>query len=294
MAAEAESKAVNVKTSTSRNYCLTFFQIFNIHEYKLDESIQYIIFGREIAPTTEREHIHAYVEFKQSVRWRHIKTIFNDDTVHIEKRAKYSTAEDAIAYVQKHGDFCEYGKHLGQGHRTDLDDVAEKLKKNISLSTIVDENLTSYIKFGKGIKDAKAMIDKKLRNKLRDVSVEVYWGVTGSGKTWRAYSENPELYRLGFANHIWFDNYDGEATLLIDEIDKMPNLQFGELLHLTDKFPVRLETKGSFTYANWTKVILTANKPIHQWFSNVFTPDDLAPLIRRITKVIHFTEKWHP
>jgi hypothetical protein len=55
----------------------------------------------------------------------------------------------------------------------------------------------------------------------------------------------------------WWDGYDGEKSILIDEYDNQ--IPITRLLNLLDGYHLRLPVKGGFTYAAWTKVIITTN-----------------------------------
>lgn len=87
---------------TNRNYCFTAWQlpVWN------PEVMKYMIYGKEICPTTGRLHYQGYVELKSPSRVVACKKYFKDNTIHLEKRK--GTRDQAITYCKKDGDFLEY------------------------------------------------------------------------------------------------------------------------------------------------------------------------------------------
>ena len=56
----------------------------------------------------------------------------------------------------------------------------------------------------------------------------------------------------------WFDNYEQEDCLLIDDFDDTA-VPIELMLQLLDGYRQRLPIKGGHTYAAWEKVIITTN-----------------------------------
>lgn len=273
---------------TSRNYCITFFKLFDIKKLELNSLIQYAIFCNEICPETKNKHIHGYIELKHAVRMKQIKEIFNDNTIHIEKRQ--GTAEQAIEYCKKEGDFVEYGKHLGQGHRSDLDTISHKLLiENQNLGEIIENHTSTYIRYHTGIEKVRGYALRKNTIQYRNVKVHVYWGKTGTGKTRSAieYCTTNKIpyYKLDVANKVWFDGYDGEKVLIIDDFYGW--IQAGFLLNILDGHQLRIEVKCGFTYANWDTVFITSNKHPTEWYQNI-SSNQFDALMRRISEIKQF------
>lgn len=269
-----------------RNCLITDFNTVKYDDWTLDPStkIKFMTFQLEKAPSTQRLHFQVYVEFKTQVRMNFIKDIFGDE-VHIENR-KGSQAE-AIAYCNKEETRVEgpwtYGKKSEQGKRSDLEQVAEDILAGDKLRDIALNNPVQYIKFSKGIKELKAQYDESKIPDFRKVEVEVLAGETGLGKTRQAVEKNKDYYKLDKADKVWFDGYDGQKTLIIDDFYGW--IPFGQLLNILDGYKLRLEIKGSFTWAQWDKVILTSNKTSDQWYTNITTAQAKA-LERRINSEV--------
>ena len=88
-------------------------------------------------------------------------------------------------------------------------------------------------------------------------------------------------------SQLWFDGYEGENTLLMDEF-RPTWCSYSYLLRLLDKWPMRLPMKGAHTWALWNRVIITTTHPVGTWYHASDTAT--GELTRRITKVIQMRE----
>lgn len=241
---------------THRHWAATFFTKPKMEHLTDSSPVRYMIFGEEICPSTGKTHWQAYIEFYKPIRMSGVKNVFCDKTIHLGMRFK--SRENARNYCKKDGKFVEYGYWIsGQGFRSDIFDVAEKLKNGAKLGEIIEENPQMYCQYRNGIKDIAAHYAKKRIPKFRDLKVTLLTGPTRCGKTSSVINEHEDIFCIDGNKLKWFDGYDGEDVLLIDEYNN--DIAITELLNLLDWKPLRLETKGSHTYANWTKVYITTN-----------------------------------
>lgn len=249
--------------------------------YPLNPMIRFSIFGKEICPTTGRTHWQGYVELKKPQRLSFLKKAFQDDGLHCEK-AKGSPQQN-IEYCSKDGATIQTGESKKQGQRSDLEEAASDIVTGKrKLSDIMIEDPRTYCRYRNGLRDIAALQAQRSNKGFRELEVFVYWGEAGTGKTRKAVEENPEHYMLGKAPRVWFDGYDQESTLIIDEFYGW--IPYGYLLRILDGYALRVEVKGGHTYAAWTKVVITSNKDPREWYEFGMTP----ALRRRITRIIHF------
>lgn len=111
-----------------------------------------------------------------------------------------------------------------------------------------------------------------------------YYGKTGVGKTYSALREFPDAYRK-ISNNKWWDGYQGETNVIIDDLDKSHAYMGYHLKIWGDKNTFIAETKGSSKYIRPTKVCVTSNyHPRDIWGTEEGT---LGPILRRF-KVVHF------
>lgn len=267
--------------SKVRHYCVTFF---NKPTTNLPEKVRYAIYGEEVCPTTNKTHWQSYIELNSPQRMAAIKKMYNDNTIHIEERR--GTREEARTYCMKDNKYEEYGKWIsGQGHRSDLDDIVEQMKQGKKLTDVMLENPKTYCQYRNGLRDINATIVKKNVPAWRDVDVELVTGPTGVGKTRDAVTKMPDAYKTEGRSLAWWQDYDGEDELIIDEYDN--DVPITQLLNILDGYKLRLNVKGSHTYANWTKVVITTNLKVHELHSNA-KPAHRDALFRRIKKINNY------
>ena len=135
----------------TRNVCFTGF---NETGYEFNEKqMKYLVVGKEICPTTGKEHWQGYVELKNAKTFSAIKKLFKDNKLHLEERK--GNALQASNYCKKDGKYIEFGELSSQGARSDLvalkDDIlagkknAQKSGKRIqNYITNMDVRWTSW------------------------------------------------------------------------------------------------------------------------------------------------------
>lgn len=273
------------KDYTARNYAITMWTDPDAVLSKGIENIRYMISGKEICPETGKTHWQCYVELNKNIRLAGLKKLLEDNTLHAEKR--WGTRDQARNYCMKDKDFKEYGKWIkGQGHRSDLDTIVERLKEGEKLSQLMLEDPTTYCKYRNGLKDIGAEINKLNTPDWRNVEVVVLSGPTGCGKTRTAMKE--ATYKIEGSNLKWWQDYDRDDVICIDEYDN--DIKITELLNLLDGYKLRLNVKGSHTYANWTKVFITTNLRKEQLHAQA-KEAHINALFRRITRWENFWEE---
>lgn len=110
--------------------------------------VTYFTVGREVGPKCGTPHLQGYMEFKQQVLQSTIKSKVSKKIICVERKG---TPEQNRKYTQKDGDFEEGGTISEQGHRSDLEAVAEMCKAGRTLLEIADDYPTQIIRYHKGI-----------------------------------------------------------------------------------------------------------------------------------------------
>lgn len=245
---------------------------------------RYCCAQREIAPTTLRRHYQGYVYFTNQHRLASVRKLFSDLFGVIphceiakgspEQNRKYCSKEDSAIP----GTFIEYGTIPMKGKRGDLDEIAQ-LAKTESLSVIADTFPSQFIRYHRGIAELQRVAHYRSRDPSCTPTVEWWFGPTGTGKSRDAFTIHPTAYVK--MNNKWWDGYLGEQTTIID--DYRPSLcTFQEFLKLLDRYPMRVECKGSsmpLATTHW--IITTTLRPEVIWAGR--TEEALNQLLRRIT-----------
>ena len=99
-------------------------------------------------------------------------------------------------------------------------------------------------------------------------------GATGTGKSRRAFETWPDAYRK-MTNDKWWDGYHGEETVIFDDF-KGSSMRLHDFQLIVDRYPVKVETKGSTVELSATRLVFTSNKHPSEWYSGDADPEVLS------------------
>lgn len=267
-----------------RNWCFTDFELLDWASIyaQYEDIIRYVCWGKEICPKTKAEHLQGWIQFTSKKRMTAIKKVVQSKKLHLEPC--FSGEAENDKYCRKDNNFECRGKYIGQGARTDIEVAIKLIKAGKSMAEIADANPQLYIQYHNGLSKYKNLVDGQSRKKFRHVEVILLQGPTNCGKTRLAMESDP--YKIQGCALQWWDGYDGEETILIDEYAN--DVKITELLGYLDGYHLRLPIKGGFVYANWSKVYITTNLEIlHENAKDAHR----AALDRRITTVKSWFKK---
>jgi len=244
----------------------------------------------ECAPTTGRRHIQGYAEFNKPVRMGALKKICLTTHWEIAKGSRkqcvdYCTKDDtACGEEEPFFRVCDelLTEDTSQGKRNDLLECAKLISSGEwDKETVHEERPDLILKFSKGVNELLRFREQAQTTAIRPLLVEVIYGPAGTGKTRHAFGNGSDVYLLenSNGNAVWWDGYNGESTLVIDDFYGW--IPHNQLLRFLDIYPLRLDIKGGTTYAKWTHVYLTSNVHPSKWYKK-FQWDDDGALQRRI------------
>lgn len=278
--------------SRARAFC------FTINNWTEDDLIQclecidncvYAIIGFEEGSQEHTPHIQGYGYWKNA---RTIKTISKEmPRAHIE--IAKGTAKQNREYCMKQGDFNEWGILPEQGKRNDLIDFKDAILNNTNEMDIINNHTECLARYDRFYRRCRNKVLEQRAKEMIQPEIIVITGTPGSGKTRHIYDNEDinEVYKAevgdGSSGSIWWDNYDGEEIILIDDFHN--NFKLDYMLRLLDRYPMKLNVKGGYTWKCAKKIYITSNIEPSKWYPNC--PDiHKQALMRRITKHIIMTQ----
>ncbi len=268
--------------------------------------VQYLVCQQEAGGNTNRDHIQGYIHFSTKKR---ASTIGN--LLHVEQHAfqvargspsenrGYCTKTD----TRKPGTECfEFGDCPGnQGSK--MKDVAASLKSR-GLEATVELYPETYITHSTGFaKLANFYQIQELRGKRRSdpVKLIIAWGDAGCGKTHWADHYDP-IHTFTFPEQstgsgpVWFDGYQGERTLCIQDFDSK-TMNYRTLLRMCDETYHQFKIHGGYTIGQWDTILITANSNPCYWYNHELNPwyydgVTVGPLQRRVTNLFEGHGRW--
>jgi len=245
-------------------------------------------------------HYQGYVAFKGKKRLNWLKNNCSKEA-HWEPRK--GSHDQAKAYCTKaetrvEGPF-DAGEELEefgqQGKRNDLQTLKRKLDEGASELAIAesDETFAVWAKYYKVVGRYRML--KCMNERKWHTYCQVYWGPPGVGKSRRALEEaGPGAYwlpRPEGANTVWWDGYEGQEVVVIDEFYGW--IMRDKMQRLCDRYPLLVQTKGGTTPFLAKKIIITSNEHPLTWWPKV----GLGAMTRRLEgecgKIIHMTDPGH-
>jgi hypothetical protein len=216
----------------------------------------------EICPTSGRPHIQGYIELREKMLWKAFADCLPPKT-HLEIRR--GTQAQAREYCMKDescikGTRWEYGEMYKQGARNDLKEIVDKVKDGKKLTEVVDGSEELFIKYHNGI---KALINIKAKKRNTKPKVTILWGPSGCGKTSYATEKHPDYYVKDDTK--WWNGYEQEDMILLDDYDDGWELKRADMLKLLDRYAMQGETKGGYVNINSPHIIITSNYEPKTW-----------------------------
>lgn len=276
-------------SNRTRNYSFTLNNYTN-EEYETLAKIKckYIIIGKEVGENGT-PHIQGFIIFNNAKSFNATKKQLGS-RAHIEpsKGTPYSN----FVYCSKDGDFVERGdrpEKVGQGNRVDLKEIKDKISQGQNIKKLLDDNMIVNYQQLKYAETLKKYYEGRRTYKPR---VEWYYGETGSGKTKQAYKqfevEDPDKVYVAMDTGRWWDGYDGQEFIIIDDM-RADFMKFNQLLKLLDRYAYRVETKGSTRQFLGKHIIITS--PYHPADIYPNKHEDIQQLLRRIDSIKQFSIK---
>uniref|UniRef100_UPI004048D2CF hypothetical protein n=1 Tax=Rheinheimera sp. TaxID=1869214 RepID=UPI004048D2CF len=264
----------------SRSYNFTFTQNNYVDTDMVDKiPCKYIVYGKEKGESGT-PHLQGAITFASQKTLSSVIKKLPGCHVEIARNIFH-----AVEYCKKEGDVTERGtppvskKEQGVKGKAYYQNILD-LARADQIDQIDPE---AQLRFRSAIRGERDEASKK--RKLEDTEEQHLWyfGPSGSGKSRKAREEHPEAY-LKMCNK-WWDGYNEEETVLIEDFDKKHEILCHHLKIWGDRYPHLAEYKGGSKKIRPNKLIVTSNyHPTEIWTDS----SDLEPILRRF-KCVEFT-----
>lgn len=269
--------------SRNRNFCFTFN---NYPDTSLVDNLvcKFIAYSKEVAPSTGTPHLQGYVSFANP------KTL--DQVRKLLPRCHISVMNGSIAqneeYCSKSATLVKRGV---EPISNDNKGVAEKLRwinaRKLAKENKLDEiDADIYVRYYNTLKSISK--DHQVKPPPKDVKCFWIYGETGVGKSHCVENTFPDCYKKCMDDLKWFDSYQEEEVIYLEDIDVFQIRWGGLLKRLADKWPMQASIKGSMRYIRPGIVIVTSNYRIEDIWSDPRTVD---PLLRRFVQIEKLTKE---
>jgi len=251
----------------SRNFCFTINNYTeDVLNSILDADCTYIIVGKEKGEECGTPHLQGFVSFKNARSLKNLKKI--NATAHWE--IARGTPQQNRDYCSKQGDFQERGV-IPMDQKAKGDCEKDRWAHIIQLSEAGDWDtlkLEYPVEYGQKLKNLEH-INKKRKKDVSTLDGELphqwFVGETGCGKSKRARDENPGAF-VKDPTSKWWDGYDGQDVVIIDDFDKYQVSQGGDMKRWLDRYAFQAQFKGGYEFIRPKKVIVTSQyTPAEIW-----------------------------
>lgn len=271
-------------TSKYRNFVFTWNNYTESDEAYLQElPYKYLVYGREVAPTTGTLHLQGAIHFKNQRSFNAVRKLFKGQHVEIAR-----DFEASIEYCKKDGDYFERGDFTLATNKTE----AAILKRKELYAKVMSSNLKDLASTGEIALNQVGPINKAKNIMLAELPPYIhldysmkrglwYVGPAGTGKTRKAMENNPHAYLK--EQNKWWDGYQGQDVVILDDLDT--DVLGHYLKKWADVYPCSGEVKNGHVQLIYHTFIVTSNFTIQELFEK--QEKMIEPILRRFD-VTHF------
>lgn len=245
--------------------------------------LRHLSYQLEICPETKRTHAHVLCGYHTAQRPAAVQKLLGVKC-HVERVRNVARAFAYGTAAEKDGEpkrapadhFGGSGPFVfgvpvgGQGQRNDLHALRLAVERGISDKGAAEHHTLTVAKYLPFYKHIKGIYDAPVRRLVR-----CFWlfGPPRVGKNIVLARRYPSLYLKVAGTDHWFDRYNGESVIVINDLDSDPKQSVANLMTWLDGQPTLVAYKGGFHTAKWTVVWVTANTDLFEYVASQSWPD---------------------
>lgn len=277
---------------SSRNY------VFTINNYTeqdaalvLSEHMKYLVYGKEVAPTTGTPHLQGFVCFKEAKSPAAVRSHISFRAV-VQMKSDRSTFKQASDYCKKDGDFYEGGTLPADksAQKRKLQDDYQRAWELAKAGDIEDVEPSLRLRHYSTLKliQKDYMVEPE---ELPDVCGIWIRGVPNVGKSHLVRATYPNHYDKGI--HKWWDGFRPSKHFVVhlEDLSLKHDFMGFFLKRWADKYPFNAEAKGTAMMIRPKFIVVTSNYTIEEIFGE--DPVQVEAINRRF-KVYHYTNRAFP
>lgn len=270
-----------------------------VERFEASQELQYLVFQME-AGQQGTPHYQGYVILSARKRLAFLKEILREAHWEVAKGTPKQNRDYCTKPDGRIGEPVEVGifPETGQGKRSDLAELHSALKNGLRQDEYRDLFFEQFIRYPNLVENY-CLAGIKPRSPSERTRCVLYLGPPGTGKSTLADAHARSLGLGVFRKSPgrWWDGYRGEKAVVFDDF-RGSSLSFTDFKLTVDRFPLRVEVKGSTCEMAATWFFITTNTDPRDWWDETVTQKALSAITRRITEVYYMPElnkyKYYP
>ena len=266
--------------------------------------LRYYVFQLEAGNEQGTAHFQGYIQFNGQ---KASQTVQNQ----VERHAHWEIARGTPA---QNRDYCskletrictcgphEWGEPIAERQRTDLLHVAVAVINGKSMRQCAAEFPKQTLMYAKHMANLRRIV--MVPNLVYPRRSKLFIGPTRCGKTWTAlhkpvveqepWKPKESIFLMGPTP--WFDGYDMEETIVMDEFcGAAQQMSLAQLLNYTDNYRTLLPVKGSMIWHCGKEMIFTTNLHPRLWYDYRNRESQYQALCARFVEVLIWTARGAP
>lgn len=244
------------KIKRSRNFMWTLNNYTPEEEQTIKDLVcKYMSFGYETGKEEGTPHLQGATVFESIKTLSQVIKLFPSRVSNIQEIIHL---QEAIDYTQKDMEFYEFGvRPLSKKRQGDKEiERWEESRKKAKVGDLDNVPADIYLRYYRTLKEIAK--DHMLKPSPID-TIDNQWvcGPSGCGKSRQARADYPDAY-YKMCNK-WWDGYQGEETVIIEDIDENHKCLVHHLKLWGDHGPFLAETKGGAINIRPKRIIVTSN-----------------------------------